>query len=52
MAALLAVASYYRIGFSLYFDLRARRVRVPGGGKFHLEPGTIVLNFSMIPRHK
>ena len=27
---------------SIYFPVRARRVRVPGGSKFHLEPGTIV----------
>ena len=45
MAAVLAAASYSRIGFSLYFAVRARRVRVPGGSKFHLEPGTIVLKF-------
>ena len=41
MAAMLAAASYSRIGFSLYLALRARRVRVPGGSRFHLEPGTI-----------
>ena len=41
MSAVLAAASYSIIGFSLYFDVRARRVRVPGGSKFHLEPGTI-----------
>ena len=41
MDAVLAAASYSRIGFSLYFAVRARRVRVPGGSKFHLEPGTI-----------
>ena len=41
MAAVLAAASYYMIGFSIYFAVRARRVRVPGGSKFHLEPGTI-----------
>ena len=41
MAAVLAAPSYSRIGFSLYFAVRARRVRVPGGSKFHLEPGTI-----------
>ena len=39
MAAVLAAASYSRIVFSLYFAVRARRVRVPGGIKFHLEPG-------------
>ena len=42
MAAVLAAASYSRIGFSLYFAVCARRVRVPGGSKFHLEPGTII----------
>ena len=42
MAAVLATASYSRIGLSLYFSVRARRVRVPGGSKLHLEPGTIV----------
>ena len=41
MTAVLAAASYSRIGFSLYFAVRARHVRVPGGSKFHLEPGTI-----------
>ena len=42
MAAVLAAASYSKIGFSLYFFVRARCVRVPGGSKFHLEPGTII----------
>ena len=41
MATVLAAASYPRIGFSLYLAVHARRVRVPGGSKFHLEPGTI-----------
>ena len=41
MAAVLAAASYSRIGFSLHFAVRARRVRVPGVSKFHLEQGTI-----------
>ena len=40
MAVVLAAASYYRIGLSLYFAVRARRVRVSGGSKFHLELGT------------
>ena len=40
MAAVLAAASYSRIGFSIYFAVHARRVRVPGGSKFHLEPGS------------
>ena len=42
MAAVLAAASYSRIGFSLYFVVRARRVKVLSGSKFHLEPGTII----------
>ena len=41
MAAVLAAASYSSIGFSLYFAVHERRVMVPGGSKFHLEPGTI-----------
>ena len=41
MAAVMAAASYSRIGFILCLAVRARRVRVPGGGVFHLEPGTI-----------
>ena len=41
MASVLAAARYYRIGFSLYLAVSARRVRVPGGSKSHLEPGTI-----------
>ena len=41
MATMLTAASYSRIGFSLYFDVRAQCVRFPGGSKFHLEPGTI-----------
>ena len=41
MDAVLAAASYSRIGFSLYFAVHARLVRIPGGSKFHLEPGTI-----------
>ena len=42
MAAVLVEASYYMIGFILYLAVRARCVRVPGGIKFHLEPGTIL----------
>ena len=41
MAVVLAAAIYSRIGFSIYYAVRARHVRVPGGSKFHLEPGTI-----------
>ena len=45
MAAVLAAASYYRIGFSPCLAVCARRVRVPCGSAFHLEPGTIVSFF-------
>ena len=48
MAAVLAASSYFRIGFSLYFNVYARLVRVPGGSKFHLEPGTITTFFILI----
>ena len=41
MAAVLAAASYSREGFSPCLAISARRVRVPGGSMFHLEPGTI-----------
>ena len=41
MAAVLAAASYSRIGFSPCLAVCARRVRVIGGSAFHLEPGTI-----------
>ena len=41
MATVLAASSYSRIGFILCLAVRARRVRVPGGSTFHLEPGTI-----------
>ena len=41
MAAVLAAASYSRGGFSLFLAGSARRVMVPGGITFHLEPGTI-----------
>ena len=41
MAAMLAADSYSRIGFSLYFAVRARSVRIPGGSKFYLEPEKI-----------
>ena len=41
MAAVLEAAICSRIVFSIYFAVRTRRVRVPGGIKFHLEPGTI-----------
>ena len=44
MAAVLAAASYSRIGFSIYSSVRAQRMRVPGGSKFHLKPGTISKN--------
>ena len=38
IAEVLAAASCSRIGFSLYFAVHARRVRVLGGSKFHLKP--------------
>ena len=44
MAAKLAAAISSRIGFSIYIAVYARRVRVPGGSKFHLAPGTIVIH--------
>ena len=40
MAAVLSANIYSKIGFNIYFDVRAQRMRVPGGSKFHLEPGT------------
>ena len=43
MAAVLAAASYSRIGFNIYSSVRAQCVRVPGVSKFHLEPGTIII---------
>ena len=52
MADVLAAAIYSRICLSIYFAVRARRVRVSGGSKFHLEPGTIpgqyFVRFSMV----
>ena len=41
MAAVFAADSYSRRSFSLYLAGSARRVMVPGGSTFHLEPGTI-----------
>ena len=41
MAAVLAAASYSRGGFSTCLAISARRVMVPGGSTFHLEPGAI-----------
>ena len=41
MAAVLAAASCSRGGFSLYLVGSARRVIVPGGSTFHLEPGKL-----------
>ena len=41
MAAVLADASYFRIGFSLCLAVRVRRVRVSGGSAFHLEQYTL-----------
>ena len=47
MAAVLADASYYMGGFSPCQYVSARRVMVPGGGTFHLEPGTISHKYSV-----
>ena len=49
MAAVLVAASYSRGGFSPCFAVSARRVMVPGGSTFHLEPGTIptILSISL-----
>ena len=41
MAAVLAATSYSGIGFSICLAIRVRRVRVPGGSAFHVEPVTI-----------
>ena len=41
MAAVLMASSYSREGFSLCLASSVRRVTVPGGSTFHLEPGTI-----------
>ena len=41
MVAVLAAASYYRIGFSPCLAICAMGVRVPGGSAFQLEPVTI-----------
>ena len=49
MAAVLAAASYSRIGFSIYIAVRAQRVRVPGGSLFKLDPGTIPLCCDVLP---
>ena len=43
MAAVFTAASYSRIGFSPCLAVRARRVRVPGGSAFHLDPGKIII---------
>ena len=43
MAAVLAAASYSRGVVSPFLAVSARRVMVPGGIMFHLEPGAIHL---------
>ena len=48
MAAVLAATSYSRIGFSICLAVHARRLRVPGGSEFHLEPGTIGMSSSKV----
>ena len=45
MAVVLAAARYSRGGFSPCLAVSVRRVRVPGGSTFHLEPGTIEVKF-------
>ena len=42
MVAVLAAASYSRIGFSPYLAVHARRVMVPCGSAIHMEPGKIL----------
>ena len=42
MTAVLAAASYSRIGFSPCLAMHARRVRFPGGSASRLEPGIIM----------
>ena len=41
MAAMLAAAGYSRGCFSPCLAVSVRRVMVPGGSTFHLEPGTV-----------
>ena len=48
MAAVLVVASYFRIGLSLLLAVHARHVRVPGRIAFHLEPVTITEMFIIV----
>ena len=48
MATVLAAAIYSRIGFSPCLAVHERRVRVPGGSAFHLEPGTIDVNYAKV----
>ena len=44
MAAVLADSIYSRGEFSPCLAVSVKRVRVPGGSTFHLEPGTIKLH--------
>ena len=55
IAAVLAAVRYSRGGFSPCLVVSARRVMVPGGSTFHMEPVTIMVyqqlyqeNFDMI----
>ena len=48
MAAVLAAASYSWGGFSPCLAVSERRVRVPGGSIFHLEPRTIGMPSSLV----
>ena len=50
MSAVLAAASYSRGDLSLCLAGIVRRVMVPGGITFHLEPGTIDPSNIMTPR--
>ena len=36
------MAAVWAAGLSIYFPVRARRVRVQDGSKFHMEPGKII----------
>ena len=52
MAAVLAAASYSRIGFSPCLAVHVRRVRVPGGSVFHLEPETVMERLKKLLSHR
>ena len=48
MVAVLVATSYSRGGFSLCLAASVRRVVVPGGSKFHLEPVIIHLCWNLL----